>query len=113
MKIKSDFLLVTEEASSKNKFLHQKKFLWRLSFKIQFKIEFMGPFARPRNSLEKNPDIEHPVEENHQRVSSLFQKTCLKNEEICCITSEGKTTKNEWENDDSAFLRALYSVYKK
>ena len=34
------------------------------------------------------------------------------NEEICCITNEGKTAKNEWENDDSDFLRALYSVYK-
>ena len=35
------------------------------------------------------------------------------NEEICCTTNEGKTTRNEWENDDSVFLRALYSVYKK
>ena len=35
------------------------------------------------------------------------------NEEICCITNEGKTAKNEWENDDSDFLWALYSVYKK
>ena len=26
------------------------------------------------------------------------------NEEICCITNEGKTAKNEWENDDSNFL---------
>ena len=34
------------------------------------------------------------------------------NEEICCITNEGKMTRNEWENDDSNFLRALYSVYK-
>ena len=34
------------------------------------------------------------------------------NEEICCITNEGKTAKNEWENDDSDLLRALYSVYK-
>ena len=33
------------------------------------------------------------------------------NEEICCITNEGKTAKNKWENDDSAFLRALYCVY--
>ena len=32
------------------------------------------------------------------------------NEEIRCITSESKTAKNEWENDDSDFLRALYSV---
>ena len=35
------------------------------------------------------------------------------NEKICCISNEGKTAKNEWENDDSNFLRALYSVYKK
>ena len=35
------------------------------------------------------------------------------NEEIRCITNEGKTARNEWENDDSDFLRALYSVYKK
>ena len=35
------------------------------------------------------------------------------NKEICCITNEGKTTKNEWENDDSDFLQALYIVYKK
>ena len=34
-------------------------------------------------------------------------------EEICCITNEGKTARNEWENNDSNFLRALYSVYKK
>ena len=35
------------------------------------------------------------------------------NEEISCITNEGKTVMNEWENDDSDFLWALYSVYKK
>ena len=35
------------------------------------------------------------------------------NEEIHCITNEGKPTKNEWVNDDSNFLLALYSVYKK
>ena len=35
------------------------------------------------------------------------------NEEICCITNEGKTAMNESENDDSDFLQALYSVYKK
>ena len=29
------------------------------------------------------------------------------NEEICCVTNEGETTKNEWENDDSGFLQAL------
>ena len=34
-------------------------------------------------------------------------------EEICCINNEGKTVKNEWENDDSHFLPALYIVYKK
>ena len=31
----------------------------------------------------------------------------------CCITNEGKTARNEQENGDSDFLRALYSVYKK
>ena len=35
------------------------------------------------------------------------------NQEISCITNEGKTAMNEWENDDSDFLWALYSVYKK
>ena len=35
------------------------------------------------------------------------------NEEIRCITNEGKTARNEWENDDSDFLGVLYSVYKK
>ena len=35
------------------------------------------------------------------------------NEEICCITNEGNMAKDEWENDYSNFLRALYSVYKK
>ena len=34
------------------------------------------------------------------------------NEEICCITNEEKMARNEWENDDSDFLSALYSVYK-
>ena len=32
-------------------------------------------------------------------------------EEIRCITNEGETARNEWENDDSNFLRAR--VYKK
>ena len=35
------------------------------------------------------------------------------NEEICCIANEGKTAKDESENDYSNFLRGLYSVYKK
>ena len=30
-----------------------------------------------------------------------------------CITNEGKTAKNEWENDGSDFLQALHSVCKK
>ena len=34
------------------------------------------------------------------------------NEEIRCITNEGKTAKNELEKD-SDFLPALYIVYKK
>ena len=28
-----------------------------------------------------------------------------------CITNEGKTAKNEWENDGCDFLQALHSVY--
>ena len=35
------------------------------------------------------------------------------NERICCITNEGETAWNEWENDGSDFLRDLFSVYKK
>ena len=35
------------------------------------------------------------------------------NEEIHCITNEQKSAKNEGENDDSDFLWALYSAYKK
>lgn len=35
------------------------------------------------------------------------------NEEICSITNWGKMVKNEWENDGSVFLQALYSVFKK
>ena len=35
------------------------------------------------------------------------------NEEIHCINNEGIKAMNEYENDDSDFLRALYSVYKK
>ena len=34
------------------------------------------------------------------------------NEEIHCITNEGKMPKNELENDGSDFLRDLCSVYK-
>ena len=35
------------------------------------------------------------------------------NEEICCITNEREAAWNEWENDDSDFFRALYSLRKK
>ena len=35
------------------------------------------------------------------------------NEEIYSITNEGKTAKNELENDGSDFLSALCIVYKK
>ena len=35
------------------------------------------------------------------------------NEEIHCITNERKSAKNEGENDESDFLWALYSAYKK
>ena len=34
------------------------------------------------------------------------------NEEICCLTDEGKMAKNEWENDDSNFFE-IYTVYIK
>ena len=33
-------------------------------------------------------------------------------EEAHYITNKRKTAQNEWENGDSDFLRALYSVYK-
>ena len=35
------------------------------------------------------------------------------NEEIHCITNKEKTAKNKWKNDDSDFLQALDSMYKK
>ena len=35
------------------------------------------------------------------------------NEEIYCITNEGKIVKNEWENDDSDLFRAFCSLCKK
>ena len=35
------------------------------------------------------------------------------NEEICGITNEGKTARNEWKKVDSDFVRTLYSVYEK
>ena len=41
------------------------------------------------------------------------KQTYLKNEEFCWIKNKGKSAKNEWENDDSDFLQALYSVHKK
>ena len=41
----------------------------------------------------------------------FFFKTNLFNEEINCTTNEGKTAKNEWENDDPDFLQALHSIY--
>ena len=34
-------------------------------------------------------------------------------QEIHCITDKGKVAKNEWKNDDSGLLWALYSVHKK
>ena len=34
------------------------------------------------------------------------------NEDICCITNEEKTAKNEWKNYESYFLPALCIVYK-
>ena len=52
--------------------------------------------------LKGSLQIEHQIEENQQHIRSFFQ-----------ITNEGKTAKNQWENDDSDFLEALYNVYKK
>ena len=34
------------------------------------------------------------------------------NDEIQCIINEERAAKNEWKNDDSNFLQALYSLYK-
>ena len=34
------------------------------------------------------------------------------NKEVCCITNKRKATNKEWEND-SDFLQALCSAYKK
>ena len=31
-------------------------------------------------------------------------------EEICCITKKGRVAKKECENDESDFLRALFSL---
>ena len=56
--------------------------------------------------------IGHLIEENQEGVTIFLKKqTCLKNE-ICCITSKGKTAKDE-QKTDSNFLPALYIVYKK
>ena len=57
--------------------------------------------------------IGHSNEENQEQISISLKKKPIKrmNEEICCITNEGKTAKIKWEKDDSAFLQALYSVY--
>ena len=38
------------------------------------------------------------------------KQTCFKNEEICCITNEGKTAKNEWENDFSRFIQSIQKI---
>ena len=55
IKIKYDFFLVTEDTIRKGNFLNNRKklFLWKISFKTQFKIEFLGPFTEPRNPLKK------------------------------------------------------------
>ena len=59
----------------------------------------------------------HSIEENQQSISSFFssssssRQTCLKNEEICCITNKGKVDKNEWEMTLTFF--ELYTVYMK
>ena len=59
--------------------------------------------------------IGHPIEENQQSVTIFLKKEAnFKNEwRNCSITNEGKMAKDEWEYDESDFLWALYSVYKK
>ena len=56
------------------------------------------------------PDWKKPA----TRKQFFFQKRPVQrmNEEICCVTNKRKTAKNEWGNDDSYLLRALYCVNK-
>ena len=54
------------------------------------------------------PDWRKPL-----RCKQFIFKRNLLNKKICYITDEEKTVKNEWENDGSEVLWALYSVYKK
>ena len=59
--------------------------------------------------------IGHRNEENQQRIGTFIKKNkpvLIMNEEIRCITNEGKTAKNEWKNN-SNFLPPLHIVYKK
>ena len=61
-------------------------------------------------SAYRAPNWRKPAISQHfKKKKNLFRL----NEEIRCITIEGKTAKNEWENDDSDFLPALYNLYKK
>ena len=57
------------------------------------------------------PEWRKPV----TRKSFFFQVRPVSrmNEEIRCIIYKGKTAKNEWENDESGFLQAFYSLHKK
>ena len=60
--------------------------------------------------MKRAPDCRKSA--RHRKFFS--KQTRLRNEaEICCITNKGKTAKNELENDNSDFLGASYSVYKK
>ena len=55
------------------------------------------------------------MEESQQRVSTLIKKNkpvLIMNEEIHCITNEGKTTKNEWKKN-SNFLPPLKHCMQK
>ena len=56
----------------------------------------------------------HPIEEYQQRVSIFFKNKLVQrmNEDIRCITNEGKTAKNKWQNY-SDFLPIVCIVYKK
>ena len=77
---------------------NQKRFLLSPVYKLLKSI-----FAH------RAPDWRKPA-----TISSFSKQTCLKYEcEIHSIANNRKTAKNEQGNDDSDFLWAWYSVYKK
>ena len=61
--------------------------------------------------MKRAPDWRKPA-----MYKKLFLKKNLFKEwmkKFVALLIKKKTAKNEWENDDSDFLQALYSVYKK